>query len=173
MKLWHLRIKVELYFKGEKLEPHEIQPDTKLCTILGLMGQNSLERKVFNAILKEDAINATAIALNIKEEHFEFTFANVAKSKIDKVILLDEFKERVRPFCDVLAGQNETIDYLEIREGKISAFSLAQEIEFFFSDKEMLDANIIKVAKMLFLAHKWYGVRLDINRIPMLLGEDK
>ena len=154
------------------MEAHEIKPDTQLCTILGLMGQNSLERKVFNKILKSEGVNATAIALNVKEEHFDFTFTNIARSKIEKVILLKEFKERVRPFCDVLEGEDE-IDYLEIKAGRISAFSLASDIEKLFSNKQMLDESTIKAAKMLLLANKWYGAALDIDTIPVLLGENE
>lgn len=155
------------------MEPHEIRPDTQLCTILGLAGQNSLERRIFNKILKTDAINATAIALNVKEEHFDFTFTNIARSKIDKVILLDEFKERVRSFCDILENEDEAIDYLEIKAGRISAFSLAGDIEKLFDNTDILDENTIKTAKMLLLASKWYGASMDINRITTLLGEEQ
>ncbi len=155
------------------MEPHEIRPDTQLCTILGLAGQNSLERRVFNKILKSDAINATAIALNVKEEHFDFTFTNIARSKIDKVILLDEFKERALAFCDELHNGDAMIDYLEIKNGKISAYSLEHELESLFDAKDMCERETITAAKMLILANRWYGASVDINRIPILLGEER
>jgi len=50
------------------MQPHEIKPDTQLCTILGYNAQTGQSRRYFNKILKKNGLNATAIALNITDE---------------------------------------------------------------------------------------------------------
>ena len=69
------------------MQPHEIKPDTGLCTILGYNAQTGYMRRYFNKIMKRNGINATAIALNITDEHFDFTMKNVAESKVTQMMM--------------------------------------------------------------------------------------
>ena len=62
------------------MKPEEIKPDTGLCTILGYNAQTGFVRKYFNKIMRHNGLNATAIALNITDEHYAFTMENVAQS---------------------------------------------------------------------------------------------
>ncbi|MCF6245602.1 MAG: hypothetical protein L3J43_11290, partial [Sulfurovum sp.] len=73
------------------MKPEEIKPDTGLCTILGYNAQSGYMRKYFNKILKLNNINATAIALNIKDEHFSITMSSVGQSKVKQMMIEKEF----------------------------------------------------------------------------------
>jgi len=132
------------------MKPHEIKPDTQLCTILGYNAQTGYTRKYFNKILKNNGINATAIALNIGDEHFDFTMRNVAQSKVDKMIFDQEFQEKALPFCDVLDETSEAAKAL-------------------FEKPEFLDEQILFVAKMMLLANRWFEAPVDVDAIPLLI----
>ena len=84
------------------MQPHEIKPDTKLCTILGHNAQTGYMRRFFNKIMKRNEENATAIALNISDEHFHFTMTNVGESKVDKMMIEREFGDKALAYCERL-----------------------------------------------------------------------
>jgi len=85
---------------------------------LGYNAQTSNRRRYFNRILKLNGINATAIALNIKDEHFNFTMKNLPNSKVDRVILEDEFQREVLEFCKNRA-ELERAEFIEVDSGEI------------------------------------------------------
>ena len=99
------------------MKPEEIKPDTKLCTILGYNAQTGHLRKYFNKWLKISSINATAIALNITDEHFDITMSSVASSKVDKMILEFEFQMKALEYCDN-GDTLKSVDFIEIVDGK-------------------------------------------------------
>jgi hypothetical protein len=156
------------------MQPHEIQPDTKLCTILGYNAQTGYTRKYFNKVLKSQGINATAIALNITDEHFNFTMSNVAQSKVDRMMIEKEFQQKAVHYCDSLnetAKREQRVDFIEVEEGKIKGYCLDDEVDALFEKPEFLDDQIRFVAKMMLLANRWYGAKVDLDEIPLLIGD--
>lgn len=154
------------------MQPHDIKPDTKLCTILGYNAQTGYSRKYFNKILKQQGINATAIALNITDEHFDFTMGNVANSKVDRMIIEQEFQQKAVAYCDELneaAGREQKVDFVEISEGKIKGYCLDDESAALFDKPEFIDEQILFVAKMMLIANRWYDVKINIDEIPLLI----
>lgn len=148
------------------MRPEEIRPDTKLCTILGYNAQTSNRRRYFNRILKLNGINATAIALNIKDEHFNFTMKNLPNSKVDRVILEDEFQREVLEFCKN-RDELERAEFIEVDSGEIIGHfldisSVVERVEFF-------DENMILATKMMILANRWYGAKIDLDLIPTII----
>ncbi|HIP18332.1 MAG TPA: hypothetical protein EYG78_03245 [Sulfurovum sp.] len=156
------------------MRPDEIKPDTGLCTILGYNAQTGYVRKYFNKILKRNAINATAIALNISDEHYDFTMQNVAASRVDRMMLEKEFQEKTFHYCDFLddaATREKRVDFIEIKEGKIYGFCLDDAAKALFEKAEFLDDQILFVAKMMLIANRWYDATIDVDEIPLLIGE--
>ncbi len=148
------------------MRPEEIRPDTKLCTILGYNAQTSNRRRYFNRILKLNGINATAIALNIKDEHFNFTMKNLPNSKVDRVILEDEFQREVLKFCKNRA-ELERAEFIEVDSGDIIGHTL--DISSVVERVEFFDENMILATKMMILANRWYGAKIDLDLIPTII----
>ena len=154
------------------MKPEEIQPNTKLCTILGYNAQTGKCRKYFNAILKKNGVNATAIALNIKDEHLDTTLEGVAFSKVEKMIFEAEFREVAVLHCDVMnksAVENNLVDYIEIRDEQIYGYFLSEEVANLVTNPEYVDADMELAIKMMILANKWYGTKIDMNLVPTLI----
>jgi len=154
------------------MQPHEIKPDTGLCTILGYNAQTGYIRKYFNKILKHHGINATAIALNITDEHFDFTMGSVAQSKVDRMMIEKEFQTKAVGYCDRLndAAQREgRVEFIEVEARKIYGYCLDDEAGALFDKPEFLDEQILFVAKMMLIAHRWFGARVDVDEIPLLI----
>ena len=157
------------------MQPHEIKPDTGLCTILGHNAQTGYMRKYFNKIMKHNGKNATAIALNITDEHFDFTMKNVGESKVDMMMIEREFGEKAIHYCDSLdpcATREGRVDFVEVKEKKVYGYCLDDEAKALFEKPEFLDDQIIFVAKMMILANRWFAVKIDIDEIPMLIGDN-
>ena len=156
------------------MRPEEIKPDTGLCTILGYNAQTGYMRKYFNKILKHNGINATAIALNISEEHYDFTMQNVAQSKVDRMMFEREFQEKSYHYCETLndaAKREKKVDFIEIANGKINGYCLDDEAKALFDKPEFLDDQILFVARMMLLANRWFGANIEVDMIPLLIGE--
>lgn len=156
------------------MKPEEIKPDTRLCTILGHNAQTGYMRKYFNKIMKLNGLNATAIALNITDEHFDFTMSNVGESRVDKMMIEREFGEKTLQYCESLnacATQNRRVDFVEVNDGKVHGYCLDDEAKALFEKPEFLDDQIIFVAKMMILANRWFEAKIDIDDIPMLIGD--
>jgi hypothetical protein len=156
------------------MQPYEIKPDTGLCTILGHNAQTGYMRKYFNKIMKHNGINATAIALNITDEHFDFTMSNVGQSKVDKMMLEREFGEKAVHYCQSLnscADRVGRVDFIEVENSEIKGFCVEDEAKALFDKPEFLDEQILFVAKMMIIANRWYDAKIDVNDIPLLIGE--
>lgn len=156
------------------MQPHEIKPDTRFCTILGYNAQTGYVRKYFNKIMKLNKINATAIALNITDEPFDFTMKNVSQSKVDKMMIENEFSTKALSYCHSLnesATKLQRVDFIEVVEGKIIGCSLEEEAKALFDNQDFLDEQIIFVAKIILLANRWFDAKIDVDDIPLLIGE--
>jgi shikimate 5-dehydrogenase len=154
------------------MKPEEIKPDTQLCTILGYNAQTGKCRKYFNGCLKTNEINATAIALNIKDEHFHYTMSNLADSKVTKMIFEEEFRENVVEYCDELnpcAKKKKSIDFVEVENGKIMGYCLDDVIEKYIDNPEFMDERIRLAMKMMVLSNRWYGAKIDMDLVPTML----
>ena len=156
------------------MKPHEIKPDTKLCTIIGHNAQTGYMRRYFNKIMKRNGLNATAIALNITDEHFAYTMQNVAQSKVDKMMIEKEFQAKAVEYCDSLnetAQREGRIDFIEVSEGKVQGYCLDDDAKALFETPEFLDDQILYVAKLMLIANRWFDAPIDIDTIPLLIGE--
>lgn len=156
------------------MRPEEIKPDTQLCTILGYNAQTGYMRRYFNKIMKQNSKNATAIALNITDEHFAYTMTNVAQSKVDKMMIEREFGKEVLRYCQVLdacAKKEERVDFIEIKEGKVYGYCLTDDAHALFEKPEFLDDHILFVAKIMLLANRWFATKIDVDDIPLLIGD--
>jgi hypothetical protein len=154
------------------MQPHEIKPDTQLCTILGYNAQTGQSRKYFNKILKRNGLNATAIALNITDEHFDFTMQSVGKSKVDKMIIEPEFQEKALIYCaesNGTAKRSGRVDFIEVQGGDIRGYCLDDDVDRLFDKPEFVDDRIRFVARMMLIAHRWYGVDVVTDEIPSLI----
>jgi len=154
------------------MKPEEIKPDTELCTILGYNAQTGKCRKYFNGCLKTNALNATGIALNIKDEHFHYTMSNLAESKVTKMIFEEEFCENALEYCDELnasAQEKKSVDFVEVENGKIMGYCLDDEIEQYIDDPEFMDERIRLAMKMMVLSNRWYGAKIEMDLIPTML----
>jgi len=158
------------------MKPEEIKPDTGLCTILGHNAQTGYMRRYFNKIMKHDEKNATAIALNITDEHFDFTMSNVGQSKVDMMMIEREFGAKAIHYCESLntcAQKEGRVDFVEIKEGKVYGYCLDDDARALFEKPEFLDDQILFVAKMMILANRWFNTKIDIDEIPILIENTK
>ena len=152
------------------MQPHEIKPDTELCTVIGYNAQTGYIRRYFNAILKRRGINATAIALNLNDDNFAFTMRSLPHSKVDRMMVEQEFSRTIQPFCHVLHdGAESRVDFVEVRDGEIHAYNLDRDVEALFDNPAVLDDRVRFVAKMMLIARRWYGANVDIDEIPVLI----
>ncbi|HEY9189676.1 MAG TPA: hypothetical protein VIM88_02290 [Sulfurovum sp.] len=156
------------------MQPHEIKPDTGLCTILGYNAQTGYMRRYFNKIMKYQGINATAIALNITDEHFDFTMSNVGESKVTQMMIEREFGAKAVAYCESLnpcAQREGRVDFIEVSEGKVQGFCLDDEAKALYDKPEFLDDQILFVTKIMLIANRWFGAKIDVNDIPLLIGD--
>jgi shikimate 5-dehydrogenase len=156
------------------MKPEEIKPDTGLCTILGHNAQTGYMRKYFNKIMKHNSKNATAIALNITDEHFDFTMSNVGQSKVDMMMIEREFGQKAVHYCeslDACAKREGRVDFVEVNEGKVYGYCLDDAAQDLFKNKAFLDDQILFVAKMMILANRWFDTKIDVDDIPVLIGD--
>ena len=124
--------------------------------------------------MKHQSINATAIALNIGDEHFDFTMGSVGNSKVDKMMIEKEFSQKAVSFCDMLndtAQRENRVDFVEIVEGKVNGYCLDDDAKALFENLEFTDEQILFVAKMMLIASRWFNAIIDVDEIPLLIGE--
>ena len=154
------------------MRPEEIKPDTKLCTIIGYNAQRGKRRRYFNKILKLNGINATAIALNIKDEHFDFTMKNLANSKVDRMIIEPEFQKSAIEYCDILDERSKVrglVGFIEVVNGEIMGYNLDVSIDNLVENPKFFDENMILAIRMMLLANRWYGAKIDLDLIPTII----
>jgi len=154
------------------VKPEEIKPDTELCTIIGYNAQTGNRRRYFNKILKLNGLNATAIALNIKDEHFDFTMKNLANSKVTKMMIEPEFQARAIEYCDELDERSKVrglVGFVEVVDGKIMGYNLDVAIDDLVEEPEFYDENMILAVRMMILANRWYNAPIDLDLVPIII----
>jgi len=154
------------------MKPEEIKPDTQLCTIIGYNAQTGNRRRFFNKILKANGINATAIALNIKDEHFPITMESLAKSKVTRMMIEPEFQEQAVTYCDELDERSKVrgmVGFVEVVDGKIMGYNLDVDIDNLVDNPEFFDEKMILAIRMMLLAQRWYNAKVDMDMIPTIL----
>ena len=156
------------------MQPEEIKPDTGLCTILGHNAQTGYMRKYFNKIMKLNGLNATAIALNITDEHFDITMTSVGQSKVTQMMIEKEFGAKAVHYCETLdscATRVGRVDFVEVKETKVYGYCLEDDVKALFDQPEFLDDQILFVAKMMLIANRWFNAKIDVDDIPVLIGD--
>ena len=156
------------------MKPEEIKPDTGLCTILGHNAQTGYMRKYFNKIMKLNGLNATAIALNITDEHFDITMTSVGQSKVTQMMIEKEFGAKAVHYCETLdscATRVGRVDFVEVKETKVYGYCLEDGVKALFDQPEFLDDQILFVAKMMLIANRWFNAKIDVDDIPVLIGD--
>jgi shikimate 5-dehydrogenase len=156
------------------MKPEEIKPDTGLCTILGHNAQTGYMRKYFNKIMKLNGLNATAIALNITDEHFDITMTSVGQSKVTQMMIEKEFGAKAVHYCETLdscATRVGRVDFVEVKETKVYGYCLEDDVKALFDKPEFLDDQILFVAKMMLIANRWFNAKIDVDDIPVLIGD--
>ena len=154
------------------MRPEEIKPDTQLCTIVGYNAQTSDRRRYFNKILKLSNINATAIALNIKDEHFKYTMENLANSKVTRMMIEPEFQKEALEYCDELderAKVRGLVGFVEVVDGKIMGYNLDVAIDDITDNPEFFDEKMTLAIRMMLLANRWYKAKVDLDKIPNIV----
>ena len=154
------------------MKPEEIKPDTQLCTILGYNAQTGNRRRYFNKILKANGINATAIALNIKDEHFAVTMESLAQSKVTRMMIEDEFQASAVQYCDELDERSKVrglVGFVEVKEGKIYGYNLDVDIDNLVDNPEFFDEKMVLAIRMMLLAQRWYDAKVDLDVIPTII----
>jgi len=85
---------------------------------------------------------------------------------VDRVILEDEFPKRSFRFCKN-RDELERAEFIEVDSGEIIGHfldisSVVERVEFF-------DDNMILATKMMILANRWYGAKIDLDLIPTII----
>jgi shikimate 5-dehydrogenase len=154
------------------MKPEEIKPDTELCTIIGYNAQTGNRRRYFNKILKLSGLNATAIALNIKDEHFDFTMKNLANSKVTRMMIEPEFQAQAVGYCDELDERSKVrglVGFVEVVDGKIMGYNLDVAIDDLVDNPKFYDENMILAVRMMLLANSWYNAQIDLDLVPTVI----
>ncbi len=154
------------------MQPEEIKPDTELCTIIGYNAQTGDRRRYFNKILKMSGKNATAIALNIKDEHFDFTMKNLADSKVNRMMIEPEFQAQAVSYCDELnerAKVRGLVGFVEVVDGKIMGYNLDVDIDDIVDQPEFYDDKMTLAVRMMLMAERWYGTEVNLNLVPEIV----
>ena len=149
------------------MKPEEIKPDTQLCTIIGYNAQTGKSRKYFNGIMKHFNVNATAIALNIKDDHFSFMMKSLVDSPVKRMIVEDDFQTNILPYLE--NNDIEYVDFIEVIDKKIVGYNLDNQVEDLIKDPNLIDANMRLAIKMLIIANRWYGVKINMDILPIIL----
>ena len=155
------------------MRPEEIKPDTELCTIIGYNAQTGDRRRYFNKILKLSGKNATAIALNIKDEHFDYTMKNLPNSKVTCMMIEPEFQAQAVAYCDEVDERvkvRKLVGFVEVDGGKIHGYNLDVAIDDLVENPEFYDDRMILAVRMMLLANRWYGVEIDLELIPEVVA---
>ena len=154
------------------MKPEEIKPNTKLCTIIGYNAQTSKRRRYFNKILKANSINATTIALNIKDEHFPFTMESLTDSKVTRMIIEPEFQAKAVEYCDELnerAKVRGLVGFVEVIDGKIIGYNLDVDIDDLVDNPDFFDEQMILAIRMMLLANRWYDAKIEMDLVPTII----
>jgi hypothetical protein len=63
------------------------------------------------------------------------------------------------------------VDFIEVEAGKIHGYCMDDEAEALFDKTEFMDEQIVLIAKMMLIANRWFGANIEVDMIPLLIGE--
>ena len=69
------------------------------------------------------------------------------------------------------AQREGRVDVIEVIDGKIAGFCLDDEAKALYDRPEFLDDQIIFVTKIMLIAHRWFNAKIDVDEIPLLIGD--
>jgi hypothetical protein len=72
---------------------------------------------------------------------------------------------------DTCSAREGRVDFVEVKEGKVIGHCLDDEAKALFDKPEFLDDQILFVAKMMLIANRWFNAKIDVDDIPVLIGE--
>jgi len=111
-----------------------ISKKTKLFGLIGeKAGTNNLFAKI-NRLIKEESVDAMIIPMNIREDDFYFTVANMKKSQVDGAYIEAEFQTAVLELldtkdeivevynrCDFVVKEGETLKGYLLEKNDVSS----------------------------------------------------
>jgi hypothetical protein len=156
------------------MEPHEIKPDTKLCTIIGMSAQVGIARKYFVKVFKHYNLNIAPIALNIKQEHLDITLKGLPNSKIQYSYIEPEYQKEAVAFCDNLDNISKElgyIDIIEVDDKMANGINFENDVRELFPKGYEFDNNTMLMVKILLITKRWYKIEFDINDVPVLMNQ--
>jgi len=121
---------------------NSISKKTKLFGLIGeKAGTNNLFAKI-NKLIKANSVDAMIIPMNIREDDFYFTIANMKKSHVDGAYIEEEFQTSVLDLldyrdeivdvynrCDFIVKEGETLRGFLLQKNDVSSKDeLAQKI---------------------------------------------
>jgi hypothetical protein len=85
-----------------------------------------------------------------------------------------EFGEKAITYCqslDACAKREGRVDFIEVKEGEVYGYCLADDSSALFDKPEFLDDQILFVAKVMILANRWFATEIQVDDIPLLIGD--
>jgi hypothetical protein len=85
-----------------------------------------------------------------------------------------EFGAKAVHYCESLnscAQREGRVDFIEVVDGKVRGFCLDDEAKALYDKPEFLDDQIIFVTKMMLIANRWFDAKINVDDIPLLIGE--
>lgn len=112
----------------DTLNPDDtIKVDTKLYGLIAVEAmKNNLFAKV-NKLIKSNSVDAMMIPMNIREDDFYYTVANMKKSKVNGSYISEEYQQEV---LELLDEKDEIVDvygrcdFVFVKDGKLKGLLL-------------------------------------------------
>ncbi len=112
----------------DTLNPDDtIKVDTKLYGLIAVEAmKNNLFAKV-NKLIKSNSVDAMMIPMNIREDDFYYTVANMKKSKVNGSYISEEYQQEV---LELLDEKDEIVDvygrcdFVFVEDGKLKGLLL-------------------------------------------------
>jgi hypothetical protein len=85
-----------------------------------------------------------------------------------------EFGVKAIHYCKSLnscASREGRVDFIEVVDSEVKGYCLDDEAKAIFKSTEFLDDQILFVAKMMLIANRWFDVKIDVDTIPLLIGD--
>ncbi len=65
------------------------------------------------------------------------------------------------------------MDFIEVRDTKVYGYCLDDDAKALFDKPEFLDEQILFVAKVMLIAHRWFNTKIDVDDIPLLIKDEE
>jgi hypothetical protein len=97
---------------------------------------------------------------------------NLPNSKVTKMIIEPEFQAKAIEYChklDERAKVTGLVGFVEVIDGNIMGYNLDVAIDDLVENPEFFDDNMILAIRMMLLAKRWYGAKVDLDLIPIIM----